>query len=163
MGWTKRQLIDEAFAELAIASYVFDLDPEEQQTALRRLDTMMASWDGRGIHVGYALPSGPSGSDLDDESGIPDSAAETVYLNLAIRLAPGFGKLVKPETKKSARDGYDQLLWASVYPQQQQLPHTMPRGAGNKTWRTTADPFFSVPDTDPLQITQGGDLDILSE
>ena len=161
--WTKRQLIYEAFAELAIASYVFDLDPDELQTALRRLDAMMATWYGKGIHVGYAIPSGPSGSDLDDDSGLPDSAVETLCLNLAIRLAPGFGKTVSPDTKKSARDGYDQLLWVSVYPQQQQLPHTMPRGAGNKTWRTTSDPFFPTPNNDPLQITQGGDLDILSE
>ena len=161
--WTKREILVEAFTEIGLASYVYDLDPEEQQTALRRLDAMMALWAVKGARAGYALPSGPDTSDLDDDSGLPDTAVETVWLNLAIRLAPSYGKQVSPDTKKSARDGYDQLLWGAAYPQQQQLPNTMPRGAGNKTWRTVSNPFFPRPDTDPLQVSQGGDLDILSE
>src|SRR5437868_8121035 len=64
MGWTKEQLIDEAFAELRLAGYTFDIAPEEKQTALRRMDTMMATWEGRGIRVGYPLPSSPDGSDI---------------------------------------------------------------------------------------------------
>lgn len=161
--WTKRQIVEEAFAELALAGYVFDLSAEELQTALRRLDSMMATWEAKGVRVGYAMPSGPTTSSLDSASGLPDSAVETVYLNLAIRLAAGFGKQVSPDTRKSARDGYDTLLWAAARPIEQQLPSTMPRGAGQKPWRTTDNPFFQPPDDSPLGIAPGGDLDILPE
>lgn len=159
--WKKRELINEAFGELALQGYDFDLSPEEMQTALRRLDTMMATWEARGIRVGYLLPSGPSDSDLDQDSGLPDSAVETTYLNLAIRLAVGFGKTVSQDTRKSARDGYDALLWRAAQPIQQQFPNTLPLGAGNKPWRNVNRPFFPTPDKDPLQVNSGGDLDIL--
>ena len=159
--WTKRQLVEEAYAELALAGYVFDLQPEELQRGLRRLDAMMATWDGKSIRIGYRMPATPDDSDLDDESGIPDSAAETVFLNLAIRLAPGGGKQISTDTRMSARQGYDTLLYAAARPQEQQFPNTLPYGAGNKPWRTVDRPFFPVPDDSPLQISQGGDLDIL--
>lgn len=160
MSWTKRELIDEAFREIGLASYVFDLDPEERQTALRRLDTMMATWEVRGIRVGYNFPATPKASDLDDDSGLPDRASETVYLNLAVRIAPGFGRPVLPDTKTSARTGYDALLFAAAQPREQQLPDRLPRGAGNKPTRINR-PFFPQPDTSPMQVTAGGDLDIV--
>lgn len=160
--WTKRQLIEEAFAELAIAGYVFDLSSEELQTALRRLDTMMATWEAKGIRIGYAMPSGPTTSSLDSASGIPDSAVEAAFMNLAVRLAAGFGKQVSQDTRIKARDAYDTLLWAAAHPVEQQLPNTLPRGAGQKPWRSTHDPFFPPPDSSPLRTTQdGGDLEIL--
>jgi len=161
MAWTKRQLVAEAFAELSVAGWEFDLEPEEEETALRRLDTMMATWAAKGVNVGYKFPASADDSDLDDDSGLPDSACETVYLNLAIRLAPGFGKAISAETKKNAREGYDTLLIGAATPSQQQLPDTMPRGAGNKPWRTANQPFFPPPDDDPLQIGSNGNLEIL--
>lgn len=161
MAWSKAQLIAEAFGELALQGYVFDISPEEQQTALRRLDTMMATWEARGIRVGYTTPTSPDESDVDADSGLPDSAVEAVYLNLAIRLASGYGKAVTVETKKAAREGYDVLLWAAAQPIRQQLPSTMPRGAGNRIWRNSQRPFFPAPDTNPLQANAGHDLDIL--
>lgn len=160
MGWTKEQLIDEAFAELRLAGYTFDIEPEEKLTALRRMDTMMATWEAKGIRVGYPLPSSPDDSNLSDDSGLPDAAVEAVFLNLAKRLAPGFGKQLSVGTLQAARDGYDTLLWAAARPPQQQLPSTLARGAGNRPWRNAVSPFFLAPDTDPLSVSSGGDLDI---
>ena len=31
MGWTKRQFIEQAFDEIGLASYAFDLGPEQMQ------------------------------------------------------------------------------------------------------------------------------------
>jgi hypothetical protein len=163
MGWTKRQLIEEAFAELALAGHTFDITAEELQTALRRLDTMMATWEANGIRVGYALPSSPDAADIDQPSGLPDAAVETVFLNLAIRLASGFGKQVRAETRKAASEGHDVLMRAAAMPIEQQLPSTLPRGAGNRALRGSERPFFPPPSDSPLGIAQGGDLDILAE
>ena len=158
MGYTKRQFVTAALEEIGLASYVFDLQPEQLQSALRRLDALMADWNGKGIRLGYPLPSSPQDSDLDEESNVPDSANEAVILNLAIRLAPSYGKQVAIETKASAKQGYDVLLQRATVPPQQQLPGSLPSGAGNKPWRVYDGPFIRPP-VDPVTVGQDGPLE----
>ena len=157
MGWTKGQFITQAFDEIGLASYVFDLSPEQKQTALRRLDTMLAAWNALGIRLGYPLPSSPDDSDLDEETNVPDSANEAIYSNLAIKLAPSYGKQVMPDTKMTAKESYNTLLSRAAMPMEQQMPSTMPSGAGNKPWRVYDDPFVRPP-VSPLLA--GGDGEI---
>lgn len=156
--FTKLQLIEEAFAEIGLGN-AFNVGTEEVQVALRRLDTMMAQWAGIGLHLGYLMPTNPGDSSTADASGLPDDANEAVYLNLAVKIAPGYGKTISPDTKASARAGYLALLRKAVQPVEQQMPNTMPRGAGNKPWRATA-PFFPTPqavlDADGAPITFEG-------
>jgi hypothetical protein len=159
VSWTKQQLVEEAFSELGLGSG-YDITPDEMQAALRRLDTMMAVWDAKGLRLGYPLPATPEASELDGDSCLPDSALEPVYLNLALRLAPSFGKTVSVDTRRNARDGYDRLLIAAAQPRPPQQPSTMPRGAGNKPWRPLSSPFFPAPQDNPLQVTPGGDLNL---
>ena len=149
MGWTKRQFIEQAFAEIGLAGYVFDLTPEQLQTALRQLDSMMAAWNAKGIRIGYPVPSSPQNSDLDEETNVPDSASEAIYCGLGVRIAPGFGKTVGGHTQFFAKQAYDQLLAIAAMPLEKQLPQTMPAGAGNKPWRNNDSPFVNPP-TDPL-------------
>ncbi len=154
MGYTKRQFISASFEEIGLASYVFDLAPEQLQSALRRLDAMMADWNAKGIRLGYPLPSSPQDSSLDEETLVPDSAYEAIICSLGIRLAPSFGKTVMIETKTTAKQGYDILLQRATFPLEQQLPGTMPSGAGNKPWRVTDNPFVRPP---YLPVTAGPD------
>lgn len=35
MGYSKRQFVTAAFEEIGLAAYVFDMQPEDEQTALR--------------------------------------------------------------------------------------------------------------------------------
>lgn len=158
MGWTKRQFVTQAFDEIGLAAYVFDLTPEQLQSALRRLDAMLASWNAKGIRLGYPIPSSPQDSELDTETDVPDSANETIYTNLAVRLGPSFGKTVSADTKTAAKLGYDTLLSRAAMPMEQQLPGTMPAGAGSKTWRNTDNPFLTPP-VDPLLAGQDGEIE----
>lgn len=158
MGWTKRQFIEQAFDEIGLASYVFDLGPEQMQSALRRLDMMMAAWNALGLRLAYPLPSNPQDSDLDEETNVPDSANQAIYTNLAIKLAPSYGKQVMPETKVSAKEAYNTLLSRAAMPMEQQMPGTMPSGAGNKSWRNYDDPFLQRP-VDPVLAGQDGPID----
>ena len=158
MSWTKRQYIVQAFEEIGLASYVYDLQPEQLQSAARRLDAMMAMWNGRGIRLGYPIPSSPEDTDLDQETGVPDSANEAVYLNLGVKLGPGFGKAVPMETKVAAKDAYNVVLARATKPPVMQLPKTMIRGAGQKPWRFNSDPFIDPP-TDPLKAGDDSVLD----
>jgi hypothetical protein len=158
MGYTKRQFISAAFEEIGLASYVFDLAPEQLQSALRRLDAMIAAWNALGIRLGYPLPSSPQDSDLDEHTNVPDSSNEAIYTNLAIKLAPSYGKQVMPETKATAKESYNTLLSLAAMPMQQQLPRSMPSGAGNKPWRNSETPFLRKP-TDHLLVGQDSKLE----
>jgi len=145
MGYTKQQFISAAFEEIGLASYVFDLQPEQLESALRRLDAMMADWNAKGIRLGYPLPSSPQESTLSEETLVPDSAYEAIICSLAIRLAPSFGKTVMIETKTTAKQGYDILLQRATFPLEKQLPATTPAGAGNKPWRVYDNPYVRPP------------------
>jgi hypothetical protein len=159
--WTKRELVNQAFAELALAGYEFELTPEETQSALIRMDTMLAEWQGRGISLGYNLPASPSDSDLSEPSGLPDYAVSGVYTNLALRTAGMFGK-TPPQTLIAAAAQGMQALWSiAAIPQQQQLRGSMPIGAGNKYWRGPGRRFVTPPDLSPVQTGPSGNLDFL--
>jgi hypothetical protein len=135
MGWTKQQLIEQAFGELALAGYVFDLDADTLESALRNLDTMMAEWSGLGISIGYLLPATPDDSNIGDDAGIPNESVRAVYSNLAVQLAAGRGKALTPQTMATAQRGYNTLLGAAVSPTSGQCSGLPRIGAGNKPWR----------------------------
>lgn len=160
MSWTKRQLAEEAFAELALAGYTFDLTPEEIMTAIRRMDSMMATWGATaGIRVGYNATVDPLSSDPDQESGIPDWCNEAVYLNLAIRLCGAFGKPLPRTTAATAREAYDSVLslCSSRIPEMQPMANT-PAGAGWKYGRRGYGPFLRPP-VDRLTTGEDGLLE----
>jgi len=155
VGYSKRQFVTAAFDEIGLASYVFDLQPEQLQSALNRLDAMMAEWNAKGIRLGYPIPGSPQFSDLDEPSEVPDSANEAIYTNLAIKIAPSYGKQVMPDTKVTAKESYNTLLSRATMPNEMQLPGTMPSGAGNKPWRNYDNPFLQRP-VDPVLAGQDG-------
>lgn len=143
----------QAFEEIGYASYAYDLQPEQLQAGLRRLEAMMGTWNGRGVRLSYPLSSNPDAADLDTNSNVPDSANEAIYTNLAIRIAPIVGKTASPETKQAARAAYMELLSRFAKPQEMQFPNTMPAGAGNKPWRQDT-PFLPGPEE---QLDAGDD------
>jgi hypothetical protein len=81
--------------------------------------------------TGYIFPADGVESDPDDEAGITDSAFPMTYTNLALRLAPGYGKTVSAWTVKSAKDSLDRYLLNNLYVPQRCLPGTMPAGHGS--------------------------------
>jgi hypothetical protein len=159
MGWTKQELVKEAFGELALRGFEFDLDEEELGSALRKMEAMLATWGVKGIRLGYAASSSPSSADLDADSNLPDWANEAVYLNLALRLMGGYGKAPHPETRINAKSSYDAVLGKASQPMQMQYPGTLPRGAGNKTWRGPRSPFMPTP-TETIDAGPDGDIDL---
>jgi len=150
MAWTKREFINQAFEEIGLAGYVYDLEPEQIQSALRSLDSMIAAWNARGIRLGYPLPGSPNTSNESDPTNVPDSANEAIYLNLGLRLAPRFGKQVSVETKQAAKRALDSLLIQISQPIQMQFPSGVPAGAGNKLNQSQNRAFLNNP-VDPLQ------------
>lgn len=160
MGWTKSDLISQAFESVGLASDVFELSAEQQQKALRTLDAMMAEWNGLGIRLGYPVPSNPGASAPNQDSGIPDYANSAVYLSLGIRLAGTVGKPVSSTHLAAAQRGYNSLLSKAAMPPEMQFPTTLPCGAGQKPWRGDNRPFLLEPED---ELEAGPDDEITFE
>lgn len=128
---TKREIIIQAYSELSLAEYNFDLSPEEMGTARKRLDRMMAQWETK-VSTGYLAPSNPNDSDEDEESGLPDGAIDAAATNLAVLLAPGLGKQVSVQTLVAAKLGYNSVLAQFAKIPRMQYPSNLPVGSGNK-------------------------------
>lgn len=146
MPWTKRQIIEMAFEEAGLAQYAYDLSPEQLQSAARRLDAMMTSWNGEGVQIGYNASANP---DPDEDSGLPDRAYQTAIAGLAISIAPSYGKPVAMETKAAYAQGMSMLKIQSAYPQNVPIPAGYPIGAGYKQipgWHSD----FAPPETPSL-------------
>lgn len=131
MSFTKRQLVEAAYGELALAAYTFDLSPDEIQAGLQRIEGMLRTWKNQGIDTGYVFPLSPAVSDPDDSSGMLDFYEEAVRTNGAIRIAPLFGKTVSAETRLAASLAYQSMLVGRPVPVMQ-LPRNLPVGAANR-------------------------------
>lgn len=146
MGWTKRQLIAAAFEEIGLADYVYDLTDDQIQSALRRLDTMVGAWGANGIRIGYPLSSNPDDSNIDADTQVPDFAVEAIITNLAVKIAPSYGKQVSQDTRNAADSTYNNMVNQTAYPiPERQMPQTMPRGQGTKPWRNFNNPYCYRP------------------
>ena len=110
MGYSRKDFIDGALEEVGFASYTFDIQPEQYEGAMRRLDALMGEWNSRGIRLGYPIPSSPGSGKLNDQTDVPDHAWQAVVTNLALRIAVMFGKQPMLSTIAAASDGVTNLL-----------------------------------------------------
>jgi len=152
MSWTKRELIAQAFDAIGLNVARYQLQPDDLEAARRTLDAMMGMWSIKGIHLGYTLPESANGSDLDQPSGLAQSAVLAVYSNLAIQLADSFGKAVPASLSINAKRAYDALAIRAAQPIQQQFPGNMPLGAGNRSY--SGFPRFSTTPDDGLSFLE---------
>lgn len=160
MSWTKGQLVTEALGELALAGYAFDVNPEETQSALRRLEALWGTWAGKGINAGYRFAASPESVDPDEDSGLPLYAIEATFLHLAERIAGGYGKALPQGLRARASEGYETLVRKAAFPAPQQIAGGIPLGAGHKGPWLAGPRFTAEPDAGPLQVADNGDLTI---
>ena len=131
---TKRQIVDMAYEECALAGYEFDVSPEELQSALRRLDALMAEWQATGLRLAYNFPASIGTGNLDDWSGVPDGALDVSAKYLALRIAPRMNKAFGAEARRALASGMVALRTLCAVPVERQLAVNTPYGAGNKYW-----------------------------
>lgn len=131
---TKQQILNMAFEEIALAGYEFDVTAAETSSALRRLDALMAEWNGPGVNIpiSYNFPAALGGSSAADASGIPDFAFNAVGIALALAVMPVIGKTMSPETRLRMGQGMNALRAAYAQIPDRQLPASALRGAGAK-------------------------------
>lgn len=156
MSYTIRQFVEAAQEEIGVAAYNFDMGPEQMASAAKRMNAMLAEWNAKGIRLGATLYSNPDDIDLDANSNVSDNANEAIITNLALRIAPMFGKAPMQDTRATARRSYDAMVLAFSQPIEMQLP-SMPSGAGNKPWRDL-NPFTPYP-AQPVNAGPDGPLE----
>ena len=111
-SWSKQEIIMEALEEIGISAYDFDSTAYNLQSALRRLDSMMAIWIDKKIIFDPEYPyfTDPKLSDLDQDTNAPGEAIEPMFLSLSILIAPGYGKTISRQTKINSKIGFNNLL-----------------------------------------------------
>lgn len=138
MPWTNEDIIKEAFAEIGLGAVAYSLQPEDIQTALRRMNLMLAEWGADGIDVGYTAVDTPDADDFDEDSEINTDAVRAVILNLAIEIAPNYGKQVSTRTLIEAKNGKRRAKRDSITVPAKVLDNgAIPAGAGHKYRGTT--------------------------
>ena len=140
MSYTKGDFASSALEEIGIAEYEFDISPEQRQSVIRRMDMMMAEWSVRNITLSYPITKSRT-PDPDQETEVPDWAAEAIVTNLAVRIGPSYGKQVSMETKAAAVRSYTTLCGIFSHPTEMKF-NSMPKGAGYKSteFRFTPEP-----------------------
>jgi len=162
MAWSKRDIIQQALTEIGLADYAFDLESAQWQSALRRLDAMIGQWENKGIRLAYPMPISYANSSLDQEIDGHDTALEALYLNLAVRLAPQYGKTPSPDTKALGFQAYKTLLAMSAQPVELQTNNNViPAGAGYKWYGDPSYPFLRKY-SDGLAAGDDSDIDGIS-
>ena len=164
MSWTKREFILAAFEELGLSDANYNLQDSQLKTALKRLDSMLATWNGKAIRISFPLTSSPTSdtdleASLDVDTTVPDVANEAIYTNLAIRIASSFGKPVSMELKTNARDAYRTLLSSNAYPVPMRKRSPLPKGAGAKTHIDNTNKFI-LPEDSYIDVGSDGELDL---
>ncbi len=139
---TKRQLIEMAYEECSLAGYEFDVTPEEQFSALRQLDALMAQWTAESMDLGYNAPATFGAGDLEDYTGIPDAAITGAAITLAMAKAPAMGKTMSAETR--GRLSKAMLVIRAMCAQRREMgwARGTPAGAGNRSYWYNGGPFM---------------------
>lgn len=146
---TKLVVVQRALGKIGLNRYVFTATPAQLQDAVEQLDQIATEWDGIGIRKGYRL-----GDDVNDESGLPDTAINGYACALALALAPNYGKVVSPQLQTSATRSFNALMSTGYVIPQVAQPSRMPIGVGNNLGVRMAAYYSGI---DQETLTTGND------
>lgn len=129
---TKNQLALDALEQIRISGLTVNATPRELTSAIRRMDSMIAAWQKAGLCLSYNKSAGYSDIDFSQDSGLSDSEALAVVLNLAKTLSPSYGKGFDMLALGEAKEAYDNLF--SVELTMREADVYQPVGQGNNIY-----------------------------
>ncbi len=113
------QLLEVQTAESAITA-------PEAEDGLVSLNDMMNEWNVDGINVGYETLES-----IEDELFVDLGSIGAIKANLAVYIAPEYGRAVSDSLERRAKSG-KRSLRASINLNPSQYPDTLPVGSGNE-------------------------------
>jgi len=126
----KSEIIQDAYSQLRISGLTVTPRPEDQATALSRLENMMSEMEGRNLCIGYNFEDTPN---IGSQSGVDRKYQQMLATNLAVRLIPDFNKEVPQALVALASGSLSSAhsMYAADKARQTVQPSRMPRGSGN--------------------------------
>jgi len=131
---TKGALVIRALGKLGIANYIFNTEAEEEISALRQMDSLASDWQSKLEDFGYSQPATRGASNPEDASGINAADEDAFISNLAVQIAPDYGKTPSPFLLKRAAETRSTLFCRYAREVEIPLSEKMPVGAGNRFW-----------------------------
>lgn len=142
---TKIQLVSQAFDELRINGITSKADSEDVVLALNSLEQLMSELT---IDIGWRFEEDP---DPNTMSGIQRFAESAIYLALAVRIAPRYGKdanLIRGQ----ASAAMNALMSKVNKPRRVSYSTRMPLGLGNRRQYPYGSQFMPAPDQAPNDV-----------
>jgi len=137
---TKGFILDRIFEEVGLAGYEFDRSPEQDISALSKMDVLMAQWQAQRMNLNYNFPSSMGGGDPSDVAGVPDFAIDAIAVSVAMRVAPGMGKSMSVESRRALTESMTMIRAVTAKIPCMSLTRTTPIGMGNR-YRSTVWPY----------------------
>lgn len=125
----KVDIIKDAYSQLRISGITTNPTPSDLETALIRLENMVAEWRQK-ISINYAFEDCP---DPNTETNVKRSFWHCLATNLAVRLIPDFNKQVPQSLMNQAVQSYSSMVGSVAMDRINQVdyPNRMPMGSGN--------------------------------
>lgn len=123
---TVTEVVSGALQLLEVRTAESAIEPVEAEDGLVSLNDMMNEWNVDGINVGYETLSS-----IDEQLNVDLGAIGAIKANLAIYIAPEYGRIVSDTLDKRARRGKKSLR-ASIKLNPSEYPDTLPIGSGNE-------------------------------
>jgi hypothetical protein len=168
----KQEAINQAYGQIRISGLTTDVVPEESDIALFELDQVMTAWRAMGRNINYNFPL-PTTDDTqiqsnpEDVLGVYDWAEQGVIATLAANLVEYYGKEIPAGVSRKQRFGVNVIKQQTVKLDQQQYPHRMPIGSGNRFRQTGIIARYYWPSykgrADATEIIVGQNLDMTSD
>lgn len=102
---TRSIILRRAFGRIGLTDYEFNVSPDERADARLTLDAMLGEWAEAGVDLGHTPSDGTDNDGV--EMTTPSWADAAIWNNLAVRLAPDYGKVALADVRRDARRGYD--------------------------------------------------------
>ncbi len=130
---TVTEVVTGALVLLEIRTAESAITAAEAEDGLTALNDMMNEWNVDGINIGYETLD-----NVEDELFVTLGSLGAIKANLAIYIAPEYGRIVTAELTKRAAVS-KRSLRASIPLNGSQFPDTLPIGSGNEGNNFTAD------------------------
>ncbi len=124
---TALEVINKALSLIGAKDAYNDADSVDIATGIESLNDLMMTLDADGIKLGYQKVSAQT-----DEIGVPDWALSMVKYNLAMALAPEYGKAVPASVAVIGQGALEIARSRTVEWPNPDFPNTLPVGSGNE-------------------------------
>ena len=130
---TVTEVVTGALSLLEVNTAETAITANEAEDGLVSLNDMMNEWNVDGINIGYETLDS-----VEDELFVTLGSVGAIKSNLAIYIAPEYGRVVSDSLRERAKTS-KRSLRASIPLNQSQYPDTLPIGSGNEDNNFTPD------------------------